>query len=213
MRHVLLETNWVVDLLAPAHHQVQAAADLLNDATNGKLALHLPALCIQEARRVLERPRFKPQAEANAMRQYLRWALQEGALQADDVAIARTVVDGMERRLRAEHDALPRRLASLRSATGVEVFGLTEAMLERSIDIASEDIYLKPMDQSILSAVLVKGTELAAQHRGSVCFATLDKNLRPWDKHGNSRHPLVDWYDDAEIWVFSDFTLTWPAPP
>jgi hypothetical protein len=46
MRHVFVETNWVVDWAAPIHHQDAAAAKLLADAEAGRHRLYLPAVCL-----------------------------------------------------------------------------------------------------------------------------------------------------------------------
>ena len=53
MLHVLVETNWVVDLLAPAHHRKPNAIDLLERASQGELCLHLPSLSVMEAKKVI----------------------------------------------------------------------------------------------------------------------------------------------------------------
>jgi len=210
---VLLETNWVVGQAAPAHHCVRAASDLLARAASGELRLHVPAVCISEARKVLDQSRFRPRAEANALRAFMRWAAGQGTLSAGDAAAARRVVDAMEGKLEADRAELPANLCALRSAPGVEVFGLTDAMLERSIEIAGDDVALKPFDQAILSAVLIRGAELARDERSEVCFVTLDADLQPWDKRGNARVPLKRWYDEAGIWVYQDFVLTYPIRP
>jgi hypothetical protein len=42
MRHVFVETNWVVAYSAPAHQQVPHAAKLIDEASLGKLKLYLP---------------------------------------------------------------------------------------------------------------------------------------------------------------------------
>jgi hypothetical protein len=51
MRHVFVETNWVFDYAAPGHHKVPEAVTLLERARTRQLQLHLPALCLTEARR------------------------------------------------------------------------------------------------------------------------------------------------------------------
>lgn len=215
MRHVFVETNWVVGYAAPAHHRVPEAVELLERAARGKLRLLVPTLAISEARKkIVHESRFGPRTEAKAMREFIRWGLAEGTLTRPDADAARRVVQAMERRVAADRADLPSRLEALRRAPGVEVFGMSDAMLERTIGMASEDIVLAPFDQSILAAVLVRGGELAtAPGVSEVCFATLDRDLVPWDKAGGPKRPLVDWYDAARVWVYGDFTLSWPEPP
>jgi len=45
MRHVFVETNWVVECAAPAHHKTPAALELLKRAASGELKLYLPVIC------------------------------------------------------------------------------------------------------------------------------------------------------------------------
>ena len=58
MRHVFVETNWVVDVLAPAHHREPSAVRLQDRAVDGELTLHVPSICFTEARKVIPN-RFK----------------------------------------------------------------------------------------------------------------------------------------------------------
>jgi hypothetical protein len=58
---VLVETNWVVDVVALAHLQSLQAFQLLSRAEAGEFELHLPAICLTEARETVPR-RFSPRA-------------------------------------------------------------------------------------------------------------------------------------------------------
>jgi hypothetical protein len=42
MPHVFVESNWLFAFAAPAHHQVPAAAELLERARLGEFTLHMP---------------------------------------------------------------------------------------------------------------------------------------------------------------------------
>lgn len=94
MKHVFVETNWVVDCCAPAHRRVLAAVKLLGDANSGKISLHLPVPCLSEARSVI-RTKFQPN-EANRLREFLKWAKTEGHLEAAQVESTRQVLDQFE---------------------------------------------------------------------------------------------------------------------
>ena len=85
MRHVFVETNWIVAYAAPAHHQLQlvAAAELLERAAANELFLHLPSICISEARRPIHE-RFQVRNEADRVRQFLLWATGEGRLTTEE---------------------------------------------------------------------------------------------------------------------------------
>src|SRR4051794_9176851 len=70
MRHVFVETNWVVGYAAPEHHQIPAARRLAERAAQGECRIYLPALCLSEARRTIQK--FQPRHEADAIRRFLR---------------------------------------------------------------------------------------------------------------------------------------------
>jgi hypothetical protein len=52
---VLVETNWVVDVVAPAHLKSPQAIQLLLRAQNGEFKLYVPAICFAEARETVPR--------------------------------------------------------------------------------------------------------------------------------------------------------------
>jgi hypothetical protein len=211
MKHVFVETNWVVDYCAPAHQRASAAVGLLDLARSNKIQLHLPALCLSEANGAI-RKRFQPR-EANALRQYLKWAKANGHLGVNEEQVTRRVLDQFERVVNTDLDNLESRLSALRTEVGLEVFPLSEAMLERSISQVVEKLDLKPFDNSILAAVLVKAEELLRMGHSDLAFCELDGDLRPWDKNGRDKPPLKRLYDSAHVWVYGDFTITTPERP
>lgn len=52
---VLVETNWVMDVIAPAHLQNPQAIQLLTRAQAGEFDLYVPAICLTEARETVPR--------------------------------------------------------------------------------------------------------------------------------------------------------------
>ena len=52
--HVFVETNWVVARVAPTLFYNSAAGELLERARRGELHLHVPALSLSEAHKVVE---------------------------------------------------------------------------------------------------------------------------------------------------------------
>jgi hypothetical protein len=73
MRHVFVETNWVVGCAATAHLKIPAALARLERAASEDLKLYLPTICIAEARRPIFE-RYQPKNEADRVRQFLLWA-------------------------------------------------------------------------------------------------------------------------------------------
>ena len=211
MKHVFVETNWVVDYCAPAHKRGLAATQLLNLARSGTLRLHLPSPCLSEASGAI-RKKFQPR-EANTIREYLKWARAGGQVDSGDEQVTRRVLDRFERLVNDDLDRLEDSLSALRFEAGLEVFPLSEAMLERSVGLTIEKLDLKPFDSSILTAVLVRSEELRESGNSDLAFCELDWDLRPWDKNRRSKPTLKRLYDSAHVWVYGDFTLTTPEPP
>jgi hypothetical protein len=209
MRHVFVETNWVVACAAPAHHKIPAALDLLERAAREQLILHLPAISIAEARRPITAD-FQSRLEAERIRQYLLWARDEKLVSPADEELVRVVLDRMEGRVKADLAKIEDTLRDLSGAKGVEVFPLTEAMLNRCAELSYLKLDLKPFDQAILAAILVRAEDLAKEGVTETEFCELDSDLQPWDKKSNAKPLLTELYDVRRIWVYSDFLLQSP---
>jgi hypothetical protein len=212
MRHVFVETNWVVACAAPAHHKIPAALDLLNRAASGELKLYLPTISISEARRPIYE-RFQSRNEADRVRQFLLWARDNKFVDAKDEEAARRVLDQMEGRVRTDLEKLDEELENLNVAKGVETFNLSQPMLERCAALSQAKLDLQPFDQAILAAILVRAEELLAQGVDQMDFCELDSHLQPWDKDSRPKRPLTELYDRARIWVYGDFLLQAPEKP
>ena len=210
MRHVFVETNWVVDWAAPAHHRNPAAVALLERAQRGELQLHMPAICLTEARPPISL-RFQPK-EAKPLRQFLKWAAKYMPELSDDIAAGRRVLDAFENTIKSGLREVGDRLDSLRETRGLEIFALDDAMLERAVELTALDMQLKPFDQAILAAILVRGDRLTADDASELAFCVLDGDLQPWTKDSKAKQPLTGLYDHARIWVYGDFDLRVPVP-
>jgi hypothetical protein len=211
MKHVFVETNWVVDYCAPAHQRALAAIKLLEAANSSTIHLHLPAPCLAEARSAI-RIKFQPR-EADRLREYLKWAKANGHVEAAAEDATRRVLDQFEGLVKRDLDSLETRLEGLKAERGLHIFPLNTDMLERSISLAMEKLDLKPFDNSILAAILVRAGELAKEGGKDFAFCELDGDLQPWDRYGNAKPVLTRLYDDARVWVYGDFTMTTPEPP
>lgn len=218
MKHVFVETNWVFWYAAPEHRRLPGAVSLLERAESGEMMLHLPAVCLSEARATIPR-RFKQRGEGpdtQAIKRYLAWAKLHHRIADDEEAIVRRILDRFDSMVRAELDRLDRTLQdtllALRSNPAVEVFALDDEMLERAIDLGASDLELEPYDQAVLAAVLVRASRLKYEGATDIAFCEMDRDLQPWDKRGNAKQPLTRMYDDAGVWVYGDFELAEPPP-
>jgi len=83
-----------------------------------------------------------------------------------------------------------------------------------SVDLHFEEIEPSEFDRAVLAAVLIRGRELRESGEADVNFAELDSKLWPWEKRtARARLELKRLYDEAGVWVYSDFTLTAPERP
>jgi predicted nucleic acid-binding protein len=69
-KHVLVETNWIVDVVAPSLSRNRDAVALCESARRGEVILHVPAICFVEARKVIRERR--PRADLEAIRSFIR---------------------------------------------------------------------------------------------------------------------------------------------
>jgi len=212
VKHVFVETNWVVAYAAPAHLRLPAALALAQRAEAGEIRLYIPSPCLTEARYPI-RTKFHPRTPADSLRKYLAWATTERTVGDEDCATVRRVLDQYEVSVLTELDNLDLRLGSLRNHPGVEIFPLNDEMLVRAVELSAQNMDLKPFDQAILAAIVVRAEALRDQGADDVSFCELDGDLQPWDKNGRSKQPLTNIYDSAGLWVYGDFAMENPPRP
>ncbi len=212
MRHVFVETNWIVAYGAPAHQRVYAATNLLQRAATGEVQLYLPSICIAECRRPI-REKFQVRSDADRVRRFLLWAKENKVVDAATDEIVRRTLDRMEGLVKRDIDKLDDLLNELRGKPGIEIFAMDEQMLERCAELSYRGLELQPFDQAILASILVKAEKLKKSGIESFAFCEADSDLQPWNKVGERKEPLVTFYDEAAIWVYQDFLLERPEMP
>lgn len=205
---VLVETNWVVDVAAPAHLQSPQAIKLLNQADNGEVHLFVPAICLLEARSTIPR-RFKPRSRSEDFRKFVRWARdEEQRISHEDAEVAFQVFNKFDNLVSNELTKVSERLDDLYSHQGLAIFPLSQRMLERQLTLGQMDFPLDPYDLAILAAILVKSEELREEGYSSVIFCELDSDLQPWDKSGGQKRILSDLYLKSGVSkIYGDFML------
>lgn len=211
MQHVFVETNWVVAYAAPAHHKDENAVELLARARAGELMLHIPALCLVEARHPIWK--LQPRHEADAIRNFLPWARAQAKIDEAEEHAVRRVLNMFESRIGQELRRLHEIITELRNIPHVEVFPLNDRMLCLATALIDLRLGLKPFDLSILAAVLGRASELREAGERSLAFCELDADLQPWDRLLQPREPLHSLYEERRLWVYEDFTLESPSPP
>ena len=183
MAHVFIETNWLFAYAAPAHHQVAAAAKLLERARQGEFTLHLPNICIGEARQAIL-TKCQPRNEVNAIRRFLSWAVAAKQVEGNDADAMRLVLDKFESRIKKELNDLDQTFQTLAGLSCVKIFALDDQMLGRATELALAGIALKPFDHAVLAGVLVGAERLWIAGERAIAFCEADSDLQPWDRHG-----------------------------
>ncbi|MGA2136664.1 MAG: hypothetical protein ABSH50_30610 [Bryobacteraceae bacterium] len=212
MAHVFVESNWLFAFAAPAHHQVAAAAELLDRARLGELTMHLPNICIGEARQAIL-TKCQPRKEANAIRRFLSWSEPAGHITPGDAAVARVILDKYENNVKNALDDLDKTFRRLADLPYLHIFGLDDDMLQLATKLALDGVAVKPYDHAVLAGVLVGATRLWDAGEQAISFCEVDADLQPWDRYGNIKLPLQAAYDAAHVWVFGDFMLAEPPRP
>lgn len=123
----------------------------------------------------------------------------------------RTALDQFESSVATDLAEIDGKQGALKDHAGIEIFALTDRMLTRAVELSELNMELKPFDQAILAAVLVKGEELRDRGEMDVAFCELDGDLRPWDRNGEPKRLLTSLYDTAKIWVYRDFAMESPV--
>lgn len=209
MRHIFVETNWLVAVAAPAHDRIPAAVELRDSARDGRVRIYIPACCIGEARKTI-RQKLQPK-EADRLRRFVRWAIEEKLLDDKTAESARTMLASFEGRVASELAGLNDTLRDITNAAGVEVVPLDGAVLDMSVELHFKEVELSEFDRAVLAVVLIKGKSLRDGGEADVSFCELDSKLWPWDKRNSqARAELKKLYEAAGVRVHSDFTLQGP---
>jgi predicted nucleic acid-binding protein len=211
-RHVFVETNWVVDLVAPAMSRNPGAGELLERSRRDEIVLHVPAIALSEARKVIRQR--SPRADLlGSIRAFVRGRRDRGDVDESAANATFELLSQFGQHVASERAAAPKQIAALLQERALDVFPLDEEMLVRSTQLAAETgLELQSFDLAILAAVLVRGAALR-DAGNEVCFCTYDSDLQPWDRNGRRKDELGELLDRAGVWVYGDFLLVEPPRP
>ena len=206
MRHVFIETNWVVAYSAPVHERMPEALELAEKAKRGDIRLHLPSICISEARHPI-RSKYQPRRSADSIRRFL------ASPQASDIAdsdLIRQALDRFESSVLAQLDELPTTLQQIHSMPGIEVFALDEQMLSRCVKLSFEDLESEAVRSRHFGGGPGPCGATPQPRRGGVVLLRAGRRFAALGKKGASKQPLASLYDQARVWVFQDFSMEYP---
>lgn len=198
MKHVLVESNWVFEYVEPEFKRKPSARKLVERAGAGELTLHVPAICLREGAESVRR-KCQPRHELGM---YRRFAKESGSLNAADSEVVQRFLEAFDGHVKADLASIDARLDELLKVTNVKSFALSEGMLERILRLRTSVVevnQMKPYDEAILAAVLVRAETLRSEGATSITFCTLDSDLLPWTKRGEARSELKALYDQAGV--------------
>jgi predicted nucleic acid-binding protein len=208
MQHVFVETNWLHDYAAPAHHKVPEAVTLLERAQRGELTLYIPNVSFAEARHSIQ-SKCQP-ADGPGIHRYIRWAHKNNELNDEQARAAHELAERYVEDINKELSAVPSILRRVASLPYVKVFAFDDEMLDLANHLALTKVAQKPFDHAILAGILVSSSRLWTHGERGISFAELDNDLQPWGPKGAPKDDLRKLYDDAHVWVYGDFTLQFP---
>lgn len=148
MKHVFLETNWIVSSLAPAWFHNATATSLLQRHLDGEIQIHVPVVAIHEARKVLPTLDSK---RAKEFDQLASWVVQLKPELAPDLKEASEKGNNA---LHSFEKNWQERLLELCEKLDGSIFPYREAAMDLQIKLAKEPIQLDPFDQAILCSVV-----------------------------------------------------------
>jgi hypothetical protein len=205
MRHVFVETNWLHDYAAPAHHKVPEAVALLERAQRGEFKLHIPNVCFAEARQSIQ-TKCQP-ADGPGIHRYIRWAHKNGELTDEQTEEAHQLANRYVQAINKELSNVPSIFKEVAGLSCIEVFALDDEMLDLANQLALTKAAQKPFDHAIVAGILVASSRLWNQGERGISFAEIDTDLQPWGPKGGPKDDLRKLYDNAHVWVYGDFTL------
>jgi len=209
--HVFVETNWVVDFVAPAISRNPGAGKLLERSRRGEVVLHVPAIALSEAHKVVRERSLR--ADLDNIRAFVRDLKESAVIDEQAANVMFEVLSRFQQYVAREKVEAPKRIGALLQEPAIDVFHLDEAMLARSTHLAAETgLELQSFDLAILAAVVVRGAALR-DAGDEVSFCTLDAHLQPWDRNRNRKDELGDLLEDAGVWVYGDFLMVEPPRP
>jgi hypothetical protein len=181
LRHAIVETNFLYNVFRLPSERRPDAVALFARAQAGEFKLHLPYLCIQEAKHLIskslpqllrwceELKRFHRYCEGQGT---ARWHFGEVQLLLDSATVE---VQQTKDRYRAEIDAFV-------AAIGDGVIHGTDEVFA-SLESLALDHELKYNDRLILGSVLVRASQLRARGEAEVYFFSTDiGDLGPTEK-------------------------------
>lgn len=172
MKHVFVETNFLIELLRPfpSREAGQHAARLLERAKANDLTLYLPWCSKVEAMRTLFAKIEEDLGFSDNMMKFAVKAFTAGAARFDKREIDKLHEQAREARKDAS-SAIKQRIEDVAAST--IVIEPTKEVINRTLKVF-ETRSLKPFDEMVLGAVIQTASELYAQNERDLWFCNLN---------------------------------------
>lgn len=176
MKQVFVETNWIVDCLAPVWFHNATATSLLQRHLDRVVEIHVPVVAIHEARKQLSK--FSP-SRVQEIHNLTHWLVEH---QPDLLEPLNRAIAKGQSELQAFEKTREQRLTELHKTLGSAVFPYREEAMLLQVELAKERIQLKPFDQAILCSVVAEA-QLSRENDASAetVFCTRDSDFHRED--------------------------------
>lgn len=171
MKHVFVETNFVVEVARP--FRSRDAEQLLARANaGGDVALHIPWVAIAEAKRTLDRIIREDLDFTDSMGKFVVREFRDGQITGAD----KSVIEALSKRAKAA-----RKTAIQSIESTVDSVAARATIIEPDKTVVTKVLSLfavkslKPFDEMILGAVLMKASELYQSGERDLWFCNLNK--------------------------------------
>lgn len=172
MKHVFVETNFLVDVARP-FPSPDAAALLQRAQTGGDVTLYMPWVAVAEAKRTLDRIIREDLGFTDAMARFAAREFRDGTLTREN----KKVVDALQVRASTARSAAIKAIA-----TSVDAVAASATLIEPGKAVVQKVLSLfavkslRPFDEMVLGAVLTKAAEIHLQGESDLWFCNLNKN-------------------------------------
>lgn len=182
MKHVFVETNFLIELLRPlpTPKDGQDARRLLERAGQGEVTLYLPWCSLVEARRTLVDKIREDLGFAENMMTFAVKAFTTKTARFDKREIDKLYDQARKARSEAV-GTLHQQVDGIAAQT--TLIRPTEDVINKTLQIFNIKS-LKPFDEMVLGAVLQKAAELHGAGQQDLCFCNLNKNDFKPDPNG-----------------------------
>jgi predicted nucleic acid-binding protein len=195
MKHVFVETNFLVSLLRPFPAQDALALFARNDGVD--LRLYIPWCSQAEARRTLTGIIKADLGFTDTMMDFVlrRWLPDRTLFDKREIDKVKTLADADRR------EALSTLDQRIRDAVGhMTRIDPSPAVVARTLQVFAVKA-LKPFDEMVLGAVLATATELYGAGEREILFCELDGDL------ATEHPPLVREYEACGLALLHDFNV------